>query len=227
MAGSSRIALLIDADNAEASTVGDILDDLAEYGECNVRRAYGNWFKPQLRGWQTVLQSHSIRPVQQFDPTKGKNATDIALAIDAIELLHTVDVDAFAIVSSDADFTPVVQHLREKGKKVHGYGKKTTPASFRDACTRFTVLSKPEPKAPEAPASASDEVQDALRGVVRRHADKDGWARVSAVGQSMRRERGAEPKSLGHATWTKALKALEIFELRNEGTTSVAVRLKE
>jgi uncharacterized protein (TIGR00288 family) len=217
-----RIALLIDADNADPSSIATILDELAQHGDCTVRRAYGNWFKPQLKGWQTVLRSNTIRPVQQFDPTKGKNATDMALAIDAVELLHTVDLESFAIVSSDADFTPVVQYLREKGKQVHGFGKETTPAAFRSACTRFTVLTKAQPKADET-VSASDDLVASLAKVVQRHAGKDGWARVSAVGQSMRRERGADPKSLGHATWTKALKA-HGYELRNEGSTSVSVR---
>lgn len=136
----SRIALLIDADNAPASKIGDILNDLATYGECSIRRAYGNWTKPALKGWTGELHDAAIRPMQQFDLTTQKNASDMALAIDAVELWHSTQPEAFAIVSSDSDFTPLVHYLREKGAAVYGYGRAKTPTPFQSACTRFTVL---------------------------------------------------------------------------------------
>jgi uncharacterized protein (TIGR00288 family) len=138
----AQIALLIDADNATAARIDVILGELSTLGETNVRRAYGNWTKTGLKSWQQVLHENAIRPVQQFDPSKGKNASDIALAVDAVEILHTQRPDAFALVSSDADFTPLVMHLREHGAHVYGFGDAKTPAAFQSACTRFLVLDR-------------------------------------------------------------------------------------
>ena len=159
----AQIALLIDADNATASRIDVILGELSRLGETNVRRAYGNWTKTGLKSWQEVLHENAIRPVQQFDPSKGKNASDIALAVDAVEILHTQRPDAFALVSSDADFTPLVMHLREHGAHVYGFGDAKTPAPFQSACTRFLVLNRlsspsgqAEPGLPDAgPADAA------------------------------------------------------------------------
>jgi uncharacterized protein (TIGR00288 family) len=138
----AQIALLIDADNATAGRIDVILGELSTLGETNVRRAYGNWTKTGLKSWVAVLHDHGIRPVQQFDPSKGKNASDIALAVDAVEILHTQRPDAFALVSSDADFTPLVMHLREHGAHVYGFGDAKTPEPFQSACTRFLVLNR-------------------------------------------------------------------------------------
>jgi uncharacterized protein (TIGR00288 family) len=138
----AQIALLIDADNATASRIDVILGELSRLGETNIRRAYGNWTKTGLKSWQEVLHENAIRPVQQFDPSKGKNASDIALAVDAVEILHTQRPDAFALVSSDADFTPLVMHLREHGAHVYGFGDAKTPQPFQSACTRFLVLNR-------------------------------------------------------------------------------------
>ncbi len=138
----AQIALLIDADNATASRIDVILGELSRLGETNIRRAYGNWTKTGLKSWQEVLHENAIRPVQQFDPSKGKNASDIALAVDAVDILHTQRPDAFALVSSDADFTPLVMHLREHGAHVYGFGDAKTPQPFQSACTRFLVLNR-------------------------------------------------------------------------------------
>jgi uncharacterized protein (TIGR00288 family) len=159
----AQIALLIDADNATASRIDVILGELSRLGETNVRRAYGNWTKTGLKSWQEVLHEHAIRPVQQFDPSKGKNASDIALAVDAVEILHTQRPDAFALVSSDADFTPLVMHLREHGAHVYGFGDAKTPAPFQSACTRFLVLnrlSSPSGQADVGPPDAGSPPDD-------------------------------------------------------------------
>ena len=150
----AQIALLIDADNATASRIDVILGELSRLGETNVRRAYGNWTKTGLKSWQEVLHENAIRPVQQFDPSKGKNASDIALAVDAVEILHTQRPDAFALVSSDADFTPLVMHLREHGAHVYGFGDAKTPQPFQSACTRFLVLNRLS--SPSGQADAGD-----------------------------------------------------------------------
>ena len=135
-----RIALLIDADNAPASKIDVILAELAKVGVVNIRRAYGNWKKDGLKGWEAVLHEYAIRPIQQFDYSKGKNATDIGMVIDAMDLLYTDQPEAFGIVSSDSDFTPLVMHLKAKGAQVFGFGAKKTPMPFANACSRFLYL---------------------------------------------------------------------------------------
>ncbi|MFT4263886.1 MAG: NYN domain-containing protein [Nocardioides sp.] len=261
MTETFRIALLIDADNASATSIDFVLNDLAEYGECNIRRAYGNWTKDGLKPWIAELHEAAIRPMQQFDLTTHKNASDIALAIDAVDLLHSAAPDAFAILSSDSDFTPLVHYLREKGRAVYGYGRSKTPAPFKSACTRFTELDKVVPteaaepvkatakkattkkaiakKAetvapadvpkPVAATSANDIKGDArlmgvLRSAIASAAGDDGFARVSAVGQRIRNQSSFDPRNYGFTSWTKLFKALDLFELRSEGTTAVAVR---
>jgi uncharacterized protein (TIGR00288 family) len=135
-----RIALLIDADNAPADKVDEILTELSTLGEISIRRIYGNWTKPHLSGWQSKLLDYALRPMQQFDYAKGKNATDMAMTVDAMELLYTEHPQAFGIVSSDADFTPLVMHLRGKGAQVYGFGAAQTPKAFVNACSRFLYL---------------------------------------------------------------------------------------
>ena len=136
----TRIALLIDADNSPASKIDVILAELAKVGVTNVRRAYGNWKKAGLKGWENVLHEYAIRPIQHFDYSKGKNATDIGIVIDAMDLLYTDSPDAFGIVSSDSDFTPLVMHLKAKGALVYGFGAQKTPMPFVNACSRFLYL---------------------------------------------------------------------------------------
>lgn len=136
----ARIALLIDADNSSASKLDLILNELSAYGETSIRRAYGNWTKAGLRPWAEVLHPRAIRPVQQYDYSRGKNASDMAMVVDAMALLYNDHPDAFGIVSSDADFTPLVMHLREKGAAVYGFGERKTPEPFRSACTKFLFL---------------------------------------------------------------------------------------
>src|SRR5438046_2776722 len=148
----ARIALLIDADNSPASKIDVILAELAKAGVTNIRRAYGNWKKDGLKGWEAVLHEYAIRPVQQFDYSKGKNATDMVMVIDAMDLLYTDQPEVFGIVSSDADFTPLVMHLKAKGAQVFGFGAKKTPMPFVNACSRCLYL---EDRATRAVVAAS------------------------------------------------------------------------
>ncbi len=153
-----RIALLIDADNAPAERIDEILTELSTLGEINVRRAYGNWTKSGLNSWQNRLLEFAILPMQQFDYSKKKNATDMAMTVDAMELLYNDKPDAFGIVSSDADFTPLVMHLRSKGAAVYGFGAAQTPKPFVNACSRFlyleSLVSDDEPTLPQASPEA-------------------------------------------------------------------------
>ena len=236
-----RIALLIDADNASAKRIDLILNELSNFGETNIRRAYGNWTKPELAGWTAVLSDNAIRPVQQFDQTKGKNASDMALVIDAMALLYTDAPDAFAIASSDADFTPLVMHLREKGAAVYGFGDRKTPMPFQNACTRFLVLdqlrdAQEEPDPEEAPttrlrATTQELKQDRklvalLRRAVQNAADDDGWAAVGAVGNLIANQSSFDSRNYGYAKLTALIKATELFEMRDEGKPTLAVRDK-
>jgi uncharacterized protein (TIGR00288 family) len=137
---SRRIALLIDADNVSLAKVAAILAELAKYGTANIRRAYGDWGSAALKGWKSKLHEFAIRPIQQFSYSTGKNATDIALVIDAMELLYTQRLDAFCIASSDADFTPLIMQLKANGHDVYGFGERKTPLPFVNACTTFLYL---------------------------------------------------------------------------------------
>ena len=218
-----RIALLIDADNVPQDNVSRAISSLASLGDVSIRRAYGNWFDSRLKRWEPLLRTQSIRPVQQFGYTKGKNATDMALVIDAVSLMHTYQPDAFAIVSSDADFTPLVIHLREHGLPVHGFGRPDTPKPFMDACTTFEQLA-PTAKPAQAAASVADEPVDRLRKAVIQAAGKDGWARIQSVRAQLGPVASFNPRDYGHATLTKMIKSSGGFELRNEGSPAVVVR---
>jgi uncharacterized protein (TIGR00288 family) len=162
-----RIALLIDADNVSHTKIRAILTELAKYGTANIRRAYGDWASAGLKGWKDKLHTFAIRPIQQFSYSAGKNATDIALVIDAMELLYTQKLDAFCIASSDADFTPLVMQLRANGHDVYGFGERKTPEPFVNACTAFLYLDSladPESPGPDpAAGSAAGHVGTANR----------------------------------------------------------------
>lgn len=149
------IALLIDADNVSHGKIAAMLAELSKYGVANIRRAYGDWASPSMKGWTARLHEHAIRPIQQFSYSKGKNATDMALVIDAMELLYTQKPDAFCIASSDADFTPLVMQLRANGHEVYGFGERKTPEPFVNACSTFLYLDKLGEEAAEAPAAAA------------------------------------------------------------------------
>jgi uncharacterized LabA/DUF88 family protein len=245
MTPKPRVALLIDADNAPASKIDLILNELSTFGETSIRRAYGNWKKNELKGWEDVLHEHAIRPIQQFDYSKGKNASDMAMVIDALDLLYTDSPDAFGIVSSDADFTPLVMHLRAKGSAVYGFGARKTPEPFVNACSRFLFLDKlheaaaePGPEsdtasAPSAPlrATTAQLKQDAklvmlLRNAVQAAANDEGWALVGAVGQQIANQASFDPRNYGYATLTKLLAATQLFEMEDEGKSTVKVRDK-
>jgi uncharacterized LabA/DUF88 family protein len=218
-----------------------ILTELSTFGVTNVRRAYGNWKKSELKGWEEKLHEHAIRPMQQFDYSKGKNASDMAMVIDALELLYMDRPDAFGIVSSDADFTPLVMHLRAKGAAVYGFGAQKTPEPFVNACSRFLYLDKlggePVAESPDAVPTAPLRIptaqlkQDAklvglLRSAVQAAADESGWARVDAVGQQIGNQASFDSRNFGYSTLSKLLVATQLFDFSNEGTSHVAVRDK-
>jgi hypothetical protein len=181
---TDKLAVLIDAENAQASVVGDLLREVARYGTATIKRAYGDWTTPHLNGWKETLNSFAIQPIQQFRYTIGKNATDSALIIDAMDLLHGGRVDGFCLVSSDSDFTRLATRIREAGLAVYGFGEKKTPPAFVAACDKFIyteILRAPvtKPVAIEAPQGS---LKPLLIAAIRVAAREDGWAPLSVVG---------------------------------------------
>ena len=156
---ATRLAVLIDADNTTASLTTELLEEIAKYGTPTIKRAYGDWTTPQLAGWKEELLRHAIQPVQQFAYTRGKNSTDSALIIDAMDLLYAGNLEGFVIVSSDSDFTRLATRLRESGMTVYGLGRRNTPAPFVAACDRFIYLDllSQEPQEPAQRASPDEE----------------------------------------------------------------------
>jgi len=238
-----RIALLIDADNVPHSKIAEMLAELSKYGTANIRRAYGDWASAGLKNWKDKLHDFAIRPIQQFSYSSGKNATDIALVIDAMELLYTQKPDAFCLASSDADFTPLVMQLKANGHEVYGFGERKTPAPFVNACTAFLyldTLDEPlvaaapmEPAAkPKAKANAEDKAKPApaakpagkplsqdtklvtiLRGAVEATAREDGWAAMSAAGLAARRQAPIDPRNYGVRNFTALFEATGLFDI--------------
>lgn len=193
-----NIALLIDADNVSHSGIDPVLTVLAELGQVNIRRAYGNWAKPALVNWNKISHHYGLQPVQQFDYTKGKNATDIAMTIDAIDLLNSGKVDGFGIMSSDSDFTPLVTRLRQDGLIVYGFGSDKAPEAFRTACTRYIDVdqlirteaaedARPVNAPIDAPAKGQTIDRDLVdllgRAWKSASRDDDGFAKLQEVGQ--------------------------------------------
>lgn len=181
---SSNLAVLVDADNAQASTIVEILGEVARYGTATVKRAYGDWTTPRLTSWKNALHDHAVQPIQQFSYTKGKNATDSALIIDAMDLLHSGKVDGFCLVSSDSDFTRLATRIREAGLAVYGFGEKKTPQPFVAACDKFVfteILGQPEKK--DDPRTATTpKLRELLVSAISSTAQEDGWAFLGAVG---------------------------------------------
>jgi uncharacterized protein (TIGR00288 family) len=226
-----RIAVLIDADNTSKSDAAALIEEVAKYGVPTVKRAYGDWTSNRLNGWKDQLNRLAIQPVQQFAYTTGKNATDFALVIDAMDLLYSGNVDAFAIVSSDSDFTRLVTRLRESGMTVYGFGRRKTPEPLQNACDRFVfldVLRAAEPSEEPAGDEVTAPLPD-LRTILIQAIDDtsgdDGWANLGGVGSVLSaRYPSFDSRNYGYATLTKLLKATELFQLDKEGTSEVAVR---
>lgn len=225
-----NIALLIDADNASHAGIDPVLTVLAELGQVNIRRAYGNWAKPALHKWSGITHRFGLQPIQQFDLTKGKNATDMAMTIDAIDLLYRGKVDGFGIMSSDSDFTPLVTRLRQDGLIVYGFGNENAPEAFKTACTRFidtsqlirTTLQNEAQETPTIDKELIDLLATAWKSASR---DEEGFARLQEVGQLAGNRSSFDVRNYGFKRLSDLVHALSShFELKRRDDRQLYVR---
>lgn len=230
-----QIALFIDADNAPAKAIEFILTDLAKYGSLAIRRAYGNWKNECLKGWEECLFDKAIQPIQQFDMTKGKNATDMAMTIDAMDILYQKNIGVFGLVSSDCDFAPLVTRLRAEGKTVVGYGRRQTPEAFTNACTTFSYLEEDHPDKQEKPPHRVDgnglkgdtRLMNLLRNTLEACADDDGWALMGRIGNHIKNQSSFDPRNYGYKGLGDLLEAIDLFEIRQAEGGHKSVRDKK
>ena len=218
-----RLALLIDADNAQPLITEGLLSEVAKYGIASVKRIYGDWTTPSLSGWKSVLLEHSIQPVQQFRYTVGKNATDSAMIIDAMDLLYTKRFDGFCIVSSDSDFTRLASRIREEGLLVYGFGEKKTPKAFVSACDKFVFTEvlrfQENTELAVKPKTASVLKRDAklvalLRSAVEAASDESGWAHLAAVGSNIAKQTPEfDPRNYGFNKLGELAAAIKLFDV--------------
>jgi uncharacterized LabA/DUF88 family protein len=223
MESTDKLAVLIDADNAQPSIVDGLLAEIANYGVASVKRIYGDWTEARLKGWKEVLLQHSIQPIQQFAYTKGKNATDSAMIIDAMDLLYTGKFDGFCIVSSDSDFTKLASRIREAGLLVYGFGEKKTPTPFVSACDKFifteVLLAKIDESEAIVKKSSSELKQDTklvslLRNAVEASSDESGWAQLGPVGSNIAKQVPEfDSRNYGYGKLGELVKATNLFEL--------------
>src|SRR5271166_3782221 len=233
---AARLAVLIDADNAQPAITESLLAEVAKYGTAHVKRAYGDWTATNLKGWKEKLLEASIQPIQQFAYTKGKNATDAAMVIDAMDLLYTGRFDGFCIVSSDSDFTRLASRLRESGLTVYGFGERKTPKPFVSACDKFIYLenltapqaaapagaagaagatvSPPTPVTPAAKLKGDAALVNMLRNAVEASSDDDSWALLGSVGNIITKQRpDFDSRNYGYAKLSDLMAATTLFDL--------------
>jgi len=223
MENTDKLAVLIDADNAQPSIVEGLLAETAKYGVASVKRIYGDWTTPGLRGWKEVLLQHSIQPIQQFAYTTGKNATDSAMIIDAMDLLYTDNFNGFCLVSSDSDFTKLASRVRESGLLVYGFGEKKTPSPFVSACDKFIYTEVLRANTDESKAitkkSSNKLKQDTklvtlLRNAVEASSDDSGWAHLGPVGSNIAKQSPEfDPRNYGYEKLGELVSATELFDV--------------
>jgi uncharacterized LabA/DUF88 family protein len=230
-----KLAVLIDADNAQPSIIENLLSEIAKYGTASVKRIYGDWTLPSLKGWKDILLQYSIQPVQQFGYTTGKNATDSAMIIDAMDLLYTRNFNGFCIVSSDSDFTKLASRIRESGLLVYGFGEQKTPSAFVSACDKFiyteVLRGKTDEKQAIAKRTSSELKQDTrlvnlLRNAVEASSDDSGWAQLGPVGSNIAKQSPEfDPRNYGYGKLGELVFATKLFHIeeRQMGATKSKV----
>jgi len=236
-ARSPRLAVLIDADNTSPRIADGLFEEVAKMGEASVRRIYGDFASPRLNAWRESIRKHAINPHQQFAYTTGKNASDIALVIDAMDLLHSALFDGFCLVSSDSDFTRLASRIREQGLDVFGFGEQKTPESFRQACRRFIYTENllPGAVAPDeaaAPAVKPLEPPSAAVPVIKKAMaqmdSEDGWVDLGAVGQRLSNlASDFDPRTFGSGKLSDLVRKTGAFEIDQSDGRNVRIRLKQ
>jgi uncharacterized LabA/DUF88 family protein len=218
-----KLAVLIDADNAQPSILDGLLSEIAKYGTANVKRIYGDWTLPRLKGWKEHLLQYSIQPIQQFGYTSGKNSTDSSLIIDAMDLLYTGKFDGFCIVSSDSDFTRLASRIREAGLIVYGFGERKTPKAFVSACYKFifteVLRSKDNGNEKISRKTTRELKQDTklvnlLRNAVEASSDDSGWAHLGTVGSNIAKQASEfDPRNYGYKKLGELMAATNVFQI--------------
>lgn len=233
-----NIAMLIDCDNVSSRYIDSVVNDLSKYGVVNIRKAYGNWKNPKLKGWEEILLEYAIKPVQQFDYTKGKNASDIAMVIDIMDLLYTKDLSAIALVTSDSDFTPVVSRILSDGLTVYGYGEEKTPSALVNACSQFIFAEKLYESNEENFIEKSDKVAQKdlrkdtklvhlLRMAVDQTSDHTGWSNIAAVGLYISQNSSFSPVNYGYQKLSHLIRATGLFDIELQGENNNTMLIKD
>jgi uncharacterized LabA/DUF88 family protein len=231
---AARLAVLIDSDNTTASLTTELLEEIAKYGTPTIKRAYGDWTTPHLVGWKEELLRHAIQPVQQFAYTRGKNSTDSALIIDAMDLLYAGNLEGFVIVSSDSDFTRLATRLRESGMTVYGLGRRSTPEPFVAACDRFIYLDllSQEPEASDTvePTPPQPNLKRILSTAISSTSKDDGWSNLGEVGSYLVKSHAAfDPRDYGHTKLGELVRGESYVEVKDvpgpTGLSQLWVRL--
>jgi hypothetical protein len=231
---TAKLAVLIDADNAKASICEELLAEVARYGTASIKRAYGDWTTPNLKGWKEVLHKLAIQPIQQFSYTTGKNATDSALIIDAMDILHAGGLNGFCLVSSDSDFTRLATRIREAGLAVYGFGEKKTPVAFIAACDKFIYVEILSEEA-EPPKVEGEPELPKLRPMVLKAleatAREDGWATLSALGSQLTRNHPSfDPRNYKESKLGELMRKQAYLEMKEvvvgEGTGHVQLHVR-
>lgn len=225
-----RLAVLIDADNVPYRNIKGILEEIAKYGTPTIKRIYGDWTKPTVSGWKTVLLENAITPIQQYSYTTGKNSTDSAMIIDAMDILYTDKVEGFCILSSDSDFTRLVTRLREEGMKVFGFGERKTPSPFIAACDKFTYIEiinsslsyegdSPVDHHGTEPKTVSQDIISLISTSIDDVADENGWAFLATVGNLIiKKKPDFDSRNYGFIKLTPLIKSLKQFEIQERET---------
>lgn len=232
MKDKDKIAVFIDADNAPAKKIDKVLSELARYGVVNIRKAYGNWKNANLKAWEDVLHEYAIQPIQQFDLTKGKNATDMALVIDVMDVLYTKDVDVICLVSSDCDFTPLVTRALADGKTIIGFGERKAPMPFVNSCSRFLFLDDDQEK--EVPLTTATKILNKdtklislLRQAIEAVEDDDGWAMLGPIGTHISNHASFDQRNYGFKKLSDLFASIDLFEMKKTNGSVIWIRDKK
>lgn len=237
---NSPLAVLIDADNANPSIIEGLLSEVAKLGTASVKRIYGDWTTPNLTPWKSVLLEHSIQPIQQFRYTTGKNSTDSAMIIDAMDLLYTGHFSGFCLVSSDSDFTRLAARIRESGRSVYGFGERKTPRPFISACDKFTYTDVLDKKITEGSIETTQirqkttnelrgdtKLNNLIRGGIDASSDETGWAQLGPVGSYINKmSNDFDPRSYGFDKLSSLITAIGLFEVERK-ENKVFIRTKK